>query len=42
MAGGQQPEETTLEKAREQNVTILGSSEQAFAVAGKLYGLGVR
>jgi hypothetical protein len=42
VAGGQQPEEATLEKAREQNVTILGSPEQAFAVAGKLYGLGVR
>ncbi len=41
VAGGQEPEEATLEKAREQGVTVLTTSETAFAVAGKLYELGV-
>ena len=42
VAGDQQPEETTLEKAREQGVVVLTSAESAFVVAGRLYGLGVR
>jgi predicted transcriptional regulator len=42
VADGQQPEEATLEKAREQGVTVLTSTESAFTVAGRLYALGVR
>ncbi len=41
VADGQKPEEGTLEKAREQGVVVLTSGEKAFAVAGKLYALGV-
>jgi hypothetical protein len=42
VAGGQQPEPGTLEKARQQGVAILAASDSAFTVAGKLYALGVR
>lgn len=42
VAGGQQPEKATLDKAREQGVAILVSAETAFTVAGRLYQLGVR
>lgn len=36
------PEEATLEKAREQGVTVLSTTDSSYAVAGKLYALGVR
>jgi len=39
---GQNPEPATLEKAREHGVTILTTPDPTYAVAGKLYGLGVR
>ena len=42
VAGGQEPEEATREKAREQGVVLLTAAERAFVVAGKLYELGVR
>jgi len=42
VAGGQQPEGGTLEKAAEQNVVILSAADAAFTVAGKLYRLGIR
>ncbi len=42
VAGDQQPEEATLEKAREQGVAVLTSAESAFVVAGRMYALGVR
>ena len=42
IAGGQEPEAATLEKAQERAVTILSAKESAFMVAGRLYELGVR
>jgi predicted transcriptional regulator len=42
IAGGQDPEKATLDKAGEQGVAILTSQESAFTVAGRLYELGVR
>lgn len=42
VAGGQTPEKATLDKAREQGVSILTTPETAFTVAGRLYALGVR
>ena len=42
VADGQEPEPATLEKARQQGVTILTGRETAFALAGKLYALGVK
>ena len=41
IADGQTPEAGTLDKAREQGVPLLTSKETAFALAGKLYALGV-
>ncbi len=42
VAGGQEPEEGTVEKAREQGVILLTTAEMAYVVAGRLYQLGVR
>jgi hypothetical protein len=42
VADGQEPEPGTLEKARQQGVTIVTGQDTAFAIAGKLYALGVR
>jgi len=33
------PEEATLQRAKDENVTILASGESAFNITGKLYGL---
>ncbi len=41
VAGAQEPEEATLEKARAQGVAILTTTDSAFLVAGKLHELGV-
>lgn len=41
LAGGQQPEEATIEKAMTKNVAILTSPLPAFELAGKLYEIGV-
>ncbi len=42
VAHGQIPEAPTIEKAREQGICLLKSRETTFALAGKLYALGVR
>jgi hypothetical protein len=42
VAHGQTPEEPTIDKAREQGILLLTSKETAFALAGRLYALGVR
>ncbi len=42
VAGGQEPEEGTLEKAAEQDVMILTAPDMAFSTVGKLYDLGVK
>ena len=42
IAGGQQPEKATLDKAGERGVAVLTTPQNAFAVAGRLYQLGVR
>jgi len=42
VAGGQEPEKATLDKAKEQGIAILTSRETAFTLAGRLYELGVR
>ncbi|NIM91306.1 MAG: serine kinase [Candidatus Aminicenantes bacterium] len=34
-----EPDGDTLQKAKEENVLLLGSEEKAFDVSGKLYGL---
>jgi hypothetical protein len=34
-----QPEAAALQRAKDEKVTILASSESAFAITGKLYGL---
>ena len=39
IVNNRQPDNDTLEKAREENVPLLGSKEMAFEVSGKLYGL---
>lgn len=36
------PDEATIEKANEQSVTLLSTPEPTFAVAGKLWELGLR
>jgi predicted transcriptional regulator len=41
LANGREPEEDTIRKAREENVTLLVSRLQAFELAGRLFGLGV-
>jgi hypothetical protein len=42
VAGGQEPENATLDKAKGQGIAILTSPETAFTLAGRLYELGVR
>lgn len=42
IADGQQPEPDTIERAREHGIPVLTSRENAFALAGKLYALGIR
>jgi predicted transcriptional regulator len=42
VAGGQEPQAATLEKARQHGVAILTSRETAFTLAGRLYEMGVR
>ena len=38
---GRQPDGETVQRARSENVTILGTTLPAFALAGKLYELGI-
>jgi hypothetical protein len=42
IADGQTPEAATIDKARDQGIALLTSKETAFALAGRLYALGVR
>jgi len=39
IVNNRKPDDDTLEKAKEENVPILGSEEMAFEVSGKLYEL---
>ena len=41
LANRREPEEETLRKAREENVTLLVSSLPAYELAGRLHGLGL-
>jgi serine kinase of HPr protein (carbohydrate metabolism regulator) len=36
-----QPDETTLSKANQQEVTLLSSREDTYTLAGKLYAMGI-
>ncbi len=39
IVNNREPDEDTLQKAKEENVPLLGSEETAFEVSGKLYEL---
>jgi len=39
LVNSRKPDQTTMEKAREENIVILGTSEPAFAITGALYNL---
>jgi len=39
IVNNREPDEATLQKAKEENVPLLGSKEMAFDVSGKLYEL---
>ena len=36
---GNTPDENTLENAKEENITLLGTSEESFEISGKIYAL---
>ncbi len=42
LIGGIQPDEVTLEKARQAGVTLLGTTMTTFETVGRLYSLGLR
>jgi predicted transcriptional regulator len=42
LVNGRIPEPETLEKAREEKVTLLGSRLPAFELVGRLYRMGIR
>jgi predicted transcriptional regulator len=42
IAGGFDPDEETLGRAEEEDLPLLTSADSAYALAGKLYELGVR
>ncbi len=42
VAGGVEPDENTLEKARDESVPLYTTSESLFDLVGKLYELGLR
>lgn len=39
---GRKPDETTRQRAAQENIILLSSQEPAFDLAGKLYALGMR
>ncbi len=41
LVNGRDPEEDTLQQAREENVALLGSALPAFEIIGRLYNLGL-
>ncbi len=42
IVGGREPEPDTLQKAEEQEVPILVTSDSAYEVAGRMYQMGIR
>lgn len=42
IAGGIEPDENTLEKARDENVPVYTAHESVFDIVGKLYEMGLR
>ena len=42
LTSGRKPEESTLQKAEAEGVIILGSTDSAFDLAGRLFSLGLR
>ncbi len=36
------PDQATIERAKEQNITLLSTTEPTFSVAGKLWEMGIR
>jgi predicted transcriptional regulator len=42
IAGGKNPLDDTLEKAKEEQVTILGTDFSVFEIAGKMYELDIK
>ena len=42
VAGGYRPDAGTLAKAAEEGVPVYAAADSSFAVAGRLYGLGLR
>jgi hypothetical protein len=42
IVGGREPDPQTIEKAQDQEVTIMVSSLPAYEVAGRLYEMGIR
>lgn len=41
LVNSRQPEDTTLQKAREENITILSTDLHTFELIGRLYELGI-
>jgi hypothetical protein len=39
---GARPDSTTLEKAQQQSILLLGTQEPTYAIAGKLWELGIQ
>ena len=39
---GAQPDQATIDKANEENITILSTSQPSFYVVGKLWEMGLR
>ncbi len=42
VAGGLEPDQDTIDKAREENVPLYSTNQSAFDVVGKLWSMGVR
>lgn len=42
VVGGREPEPETIEKARSEKIALFTSPQSAFALAGRLYELGLR
>lgn len=42
LTGGREPDDNTREKAEHEGVVILGTGEDSFSTAGRLYEMGIR
>lgn len=42
IAEGAQPDEATIQKANEENITLLGTARPTFEVVGRLWEMGLR